>query len=338
MRVRKGVDRLPSGRYRYRLTENGLSLSFTEDRLLSAREARQRFTRMIAEAKDDSRKGTFGEASSRYIKGMGEAYSISTITFYSHHDKILKRDYPGFYRMPLGKISADDIQTIASDYGQGRAPLSVKSLIDYIQTVLHRNDIYLRQKIKIGQIKAEAHIPTAGEVKLIFEAVKDTDMEIPVKLAALGLRRAEICGLDINDFDGEYITIHRTRVMSDKGPVYQERTKTALSRRRVLLTEDLKNLIRERKEICNIYPTHLDRKFSAIVESLGIQKFTLHKLRHFYASQAHALGVPTAFIMRSGGWETPAVLERTYTHALADEQRRNDLVTVNFLDSLVTNP
>ena len=41
-------------------------------------------------------------------------------------------------------------------------------------------------------------------------------------------------------------------------------------------------------------------------------------LRHYCASIQHALGIPDAYIMQRGGWNSDAVLKQVYRHALSD--------------------
>lgn len=336
----KGVTKLPSGTYRYRLREGGKDYSFTDKRLLSQREIRERFTEIIGERRfvNDVNPMSFGTASKRFLNAINGPYSPATVAKYTYQDRTIESQFPDFYRSRMDKMSIDDLQRIANEYGVQRRSKTVSGLIEYIHIILHRNGIYIRGKVRYAQNdKRVPYCPTSEDVKRLFEAVKDTDLEIPVKLAALGLRRSEICGLTMSDFDGQYIHIHRTKIMTPHGPLIQERTKTPSSSRKVLLTHDLATLIKSRGVICKYRPDRLNKCLAAVLDANSMKRFTFHKLRHFYASQAHALGVPAAYIMRSGGWSTDLVLKSTYTHALDTEQEKNDRITTDFLDSLVTN-
>ena len=48
---------------------------------------------------------------------------------------------------------------------------------------------------------------------------------------------------------------------------------------------------------------------------LGLPHFSLHKLRHYFASSSHAMGIPDAVIMSMGGWKTEIVMKSVYRHA-----------------------
>ena len=47
-------------------------------------------------------------------------------------------------------------------------------------------------------------------------------------------------------------------------------------------------------------------------KKLGIQKFSIHKLRHFYPSILHLYGVPDKYAMKQGRWKTNQVLKDIY--------------------------
>lgn len=70
---------------------------------------------------------------------------------------------------------------------------------------------------------------------------------------------------------------------------------------------------------------HLEK----VEDKLGIPRFPLHKLQHYFASQMSALGVPEADILKMGGWETDHVMKTVYRHSMmekeAAEKLRNSL-------------
>ena len=55
---------------------------------------------------------------------------------------------------------------------------------------------------------------------------------------------------------------------------------------------------------------------------LGIPHFSLHKLRHYFASEMSALGVPEADILRMGGWETDHVMKSVYRHSMMEREEQ----------------
>ncbi len=55
-------------------------------------------------------------------------------------------------------------------------------------------------------------------------------------------------------------------------------------------------------------------------KELDIPHFSLHKLRHYFASEMSTLGVPDADILRLGGWETDSVMKSVYRHSMMEKE------------------
>ena len=69
-------------------------------------------------------------------------------------------------------------------------------------------------------------------------------------------------------------------------------------------------------------PLILSNRFRRAVKYSHVpNKFRFHDLRHYYASIAHALGVPDAYIMKTGGWKSEHVMKRVYREAMDDKMR-----------------
>lgn len=74
-------------------------------------------------------------------------------------------------------------------------------------------------------------------------------------------------------------------------------------------------------------PDRLTQKFKKAVK----EKYRFHDLRHYYASTAHYLGIPDAYIMANGGWKTDSVMKRVYREALPDKlKEQNDKIEQHF--------
>ena len=52
------------------------------------------------------------------------------------------------------------------------------------------------------------------------------------------------------------------------------------------------------------------------------QAFSIHALRHYYVSIAHVLGIPDAYVMKMGGWQTDYVMKRNYRSTLTDVEKK----------------
>ena len=64
---------------------------------------------------------------------------------------------------------------------------------------------------------------------------------------------------------------------------------------------------------------------TAYEDAAGLPHFSLHKLRHFFASYMHELGFSDKQIQAAGGWSTDMVMKRVYTHAMEMETAKKDM-------------
>ena len=79
--------------------------------------------------------------------------------------------------------------------------------------------------------KKSEYIPSAEDVKRIFAEVKGTRYEVPLSLAALGLRRSEICALEMSDLNGCELAINKAVVLNKNQEWTVKPTKTTDSTR-----------------------------------------------------------------------------------------------------------
>lgn len=115
-------------------------------------------------------------------------------------------------------------------------------------------------------------------------------------------------------------------------------TKTPDGQRTVWIPDSLVNLIQAHGYIYKGHPGSISRYLERLQDNLGIEHFSLHKLRHYYASMSHALGIPDSYIMAAGGWKSDNVLKGVYRHALKDRQKDMESKAINYLqNNLATN-
>lgn len=97
-------------------------------------------------------------------------------------------------------------------------------------------------------------------------------------------------------------------------------TKTTESTRDIIIPINLVKKIKEQGYVYKGSPGAITRYLGKIEDELGITRFPLHKLRHYFASEMSALGVPEADILRLGGWETDYVMKSVYRHSMMEKE------------------
>ena len=118
------------------------------------------------------------------------------------------------------------------------------------------------------------------------------------------------------------LTINKAKVESENGFEIKT-TKTTESTRVIQLPPDLANLIREQGFIYDGFLDGISRNLKRIQTDLGINHFSLHKLRHFFVSYAHnELKLSDEQIMKLGGWKTSNVMMTVYRHSMNDDETK----------------
>lgn len=309
------IEKLPSGSYRVRQQVDGRRISITLPYKPTKKEAQQLI--------DDKRTGkdklklTFDAAATQYINGKRNTLSPSTIRGYES----LRKNMPeNISHALIGGLSAWDIQKYINDLSADHSPKTVRNHHGFISSVLDafRPDFVLHTNLPQKE-KKSIYLPTDAEIKKIFEYVSGTKYEIAFRLACYGLRRSEICALTPADLDGDVLTISKAMVQNESYEWVVKTTKTVDSTRTVILDDGLCDLIRQSESIYSGNPHNLYDHLQLVLRDLGIAPFSFHVLRHYYASTAHAMGMPDAVIMATGGWKTDHVMKSVYRHEKRDQ-------------------
>ena len=181
-----------------------------------------------------------------------------------------------------------------------------------------------------GVSSKRVHVPTELEVKGLLQIFRNTELEVPIMLAAYGgLRRGEICALRMSDIDGDFVHVSRSVVRDQLGEWVTKDPKTASSVRSVLLPHFVIERIQVQGYITHLLPSQVSNRFWKKQRNLGIPPYCFHSLRHFHASYLHYLNIPDAYIMQRGGWSTPSVMQSIYRHALEDKVTPTDIFAVS---------
>jgi len=282
--------------------------------------------------------------------------TIKLITYASYVDAVEKRIKPYFREqgITLSGLQASDIQRFYTIQLERVKPTTVI----YYHAVIHRalkyavkTDLILSNPAdKVDRPRKEAF--QAGfydkdELNALFEAVKGSQLEIPVMLAGFyGLRRSEVLGLkwDAIDFNNNTITIRHTittfKVDGKQVTVASDTTKTKSSMRTLplvpLFRERLLALKSEQQEnrrlsgksynmryidyICVdeigdlTAPNYVTGAFPKLLERNGLRHIRFHDLRHSCASMLLSNGVAMKQIQEWLGHSDFSTTANIYAH------------------------
>lgn len=308
--------------YRIRQTVNGERYSITVPYKPSKKEAFD-----LIQDKINHRVNTqisFDDAAKQYIKVKSNVLSPSTIRGYN---TILRNIPDKFKAYDINEINDFTVQKLINDYSSDHEPKSVRNLNGFISAVIRLFIPSMVFHITLPQKKRKSpYTPSVDDVKRLLDESADTEYYVALYLAVMSLRRSEICALTIDDLsDDNMLTINKALVPSDDGYVLKETPKTDASYRTVVIPDDVAGRIREQGYVFKYQPQAIDQYIRRTLPKLGIPQFSVHKLRHFFASYAHDLGYSDAQIQKMGGWATDNVMKAVYRHAMEMDEAKKSI-------------
>lgn len=327
------IEKLPSGSFRIRKMYQGKTYTVVTDYKPTQKEALQLLAAELDKVQETKKRMTFKAAAEQYIETKENVLSPSTIREYTG---TVKRLSPDFVDKNLSDITAVDIQKEINLHAKTKSPKTVRNYHGFISSVLKTFRPNLTISTTLPQkTKSEPYIPTDEDVKQVIQASVGTNYEIAIMLACYGMRRSEICALTLDDINDNIVTINKAKVLDKNKKWVIKTTKTEDSSREIWIPDELVAKIREKGSIYDGHPNDISDYLDALQTKLGIPHFSVHKLRHYYASMSHSLGIPDVYIMKAGGWKSDNVLKNVYRHAMKDKEFEMQQFAGEYLKDLI---
>ena len=265
------------------------------------------------------------DAFERYIASKENILSPNTIRVYNN---IRRAHLQDIMHCKVQTLTMEQIQTAINITAATASPKTVRNVNGLLSAVLKmfRPDFHLSTSLPQKKPN-ELYIPDDNDIRTLMNAVKDTEMEVPVLLAAFGpMRRGEICALTSDDINGNIVSVTKAVAMDKDGKIVIKAPKNVSSYREIEYPDFvIAKLTNIEGKITTISPAHISRRFKVILKNNNIPEFRFHDLRHYNVSILHALNVPDKYIMARGGWRTNYTMNNVYNHALKSKQSEYDI-------------
>lgn len=320
------IEKLPSGSYRIVQMVNGKKYSATVKEKPSQKEAieilAQKFTELAP-----AYKGTFRKAAESYVAAKENVLSPKTIREY---DKMVDRLPAWFVDLPLENITQERIQVCVNEMAIKLAPKTVKDRHGFISAVLGLYRPEMKISTSLPQMgRNEAAVPLTEDVNKLLSYIKEHEANyyVAVVLACYSLRRSEICALTVDDIEGNLVHVNKALVENKNNEWVIKSTKTTMSERDIYIPEDIADLIRQQGYVYKGFPGQISKCINRCQKKLGLPEYSLHKLRHYFASRLMELNVDQKTIQELGGWNGDQTVKRIYQHSLAmkSEKRKKQI-------------
>ncbi len=330
------IEKRPNGKYRARITHNGKVYRKTFDRKPTKSDEVE-FIKELSERekKEKEEKDSFKKCAENYIKNKRNVLSPKTIKEYK---SALKNLPEWFCDMRISDITQSEINILVNELSEKNKPKTIRNKHGFVSAVLsvYAPEFVLRTKLPQKE-ENTVYVPSTDDIKRIVDYVKgDEQFEIPILLACYGLRRSEICALTIDDLDGTTLKINKAVVSNDKNEFVEKTTKTESSAREIEIGKYLADLIRERGYIYQGHPGSILKHLHMVQRKLGIEKFPLHKMRHYFASKMLTI-TDKKTVQKMGGWKTSYTMDKVYAHSLKEEEEKAKKAAVKLFDETIFN-
>jgi integrase len=299
---------------------NGITYRVSLDYKPTNKEAQLIISEKIsADDPSGDRRDTFAKSAEKYLQIKSNVLSPSTIRGYN---TIIRSISTRFMNTKTCDITQELIQKEINDYSASHSPKSTRNLHGFISAVLTVYKPSLRISTTLPQKrKYESYTPSEDDVKRILNDASGTKYEIPFRLGCYGMRRGEICAITDADLNENLLHIDKSKVLTEDGTwIIKPFPKTTESERTIYIDDELADLIRKQGYAYKEHPERLSKALKRIQKRLKMPEFRFHDLRAYYASMAHAMGVPDAYIMANGGWSSTNILNRVYKRTFTDKQ------------------
>lgn len=270
-------------------------------------------------------------------------------TSYGYRNIISLHLAPSLGPVPLSDLSPLQIQSYFSTLlQQGLSPNTVRKHDTLLRTALKRAvDLRLLTDNPMSAVfPPQSRAPkytyyAPQQLRILFQAVQGSMLELPVKLAAyLGLRRSEITGLrwQCVDFQEQIIVIQEVRTAVG-GQEVTKLPKTRSSIRKLSFggARDLMELLQRLHAKAQpapsafvllnaqgnpVSPDALSQALLNVVRKHHLPPITLHGLRHSFASVANSQGATVYDISHALGHSSIVVTSKIYIHLFQQAERR----------------
>lgn len=318
------IEKLPSGNYRVQKQINGKRHSFTFNHKPTQRELLEHFACV---SDTNNKRMTFKDASLSYIEARSN--TLSPATYREYHGTV-KRLSEAFTGILVDDITANDVQREINRLAVNKSPKTVRNYHGFIASILaeFRPNLVLHTHLPMNN-KKTPYIPSHDDIRALLDYAAGTQYEVAILLGCASLRRGEICALTMDDIEGNTIHITKDMVLDINKEWVVKPPKTPQSIRDIVVPDRVIEAI-QLNGLYQGHPNSISDWMDKAEKTLGLQHYSLHKCRHYFASASHEAGISDADIMRAGGWKTDHVMKTVYRHSLSkDNSAVSDAVFKN---------
>lgn len=323
------IEKISQHNYRITKMYKGKRYHMNLSRKPSKSEAERLIWQIIEAAPEVGHYQSFETAANVYMDSKSNILSPSSLRGYK---SMLRNISDEFKHKPISMIGQLDIQNLINDYAGTHSAKSTRNLNGFIGSVIRSVAPSSNFKITLPQKEhRDFYVPEDDDIDAILNYCAGTKYEIALWLATYGLRRGEICAFTTSDIDKDnIITVNKALVEDDNGNWHIKTTKTTESTRRLKVSDYVASLIRDLPDgnVYDGYPNSIIRYLNRVQDALGIDRFPLHIMRHYFASSAREV-MPDSYVEKLGGWKAGSKIMKSVYDYRKEKQTREAYDSLN---------
>lgn len=310
------ITKLPSGAYFCRVRIGGVDYAITDrdyDKVYAEAVA---YKKGIIKAQRQPERVTVKTALERYINERSNLLSPATLREYT---RTMNTDLAPLHKLTVDAvIHSRTLQRFVNEYAIEHKPKTVRNTYGLLASALTNAGADMSGvKVSLPEVRRpRLRTPTEADIRRLVAEVRGTELETPVLLAAFGsLRRSEICALTRDDVTAVGVWVTKALVQDKNKKWVIKQTKERSSDRHAMLPPEVIAKLKETppgERITQLSPNAVSHRFDHVVKRLGVPRFRFHDLRSYWATVAHAMGMPDYYIMQNGGWSTMETPRKHY--------------------------
>lgn len=261
---------------------------------------------------------TVAEAIDGYIRAKEAVLSPTTVRGYR---SLEKNYFKTIGAKRISRLTTQDIQHWISDLAGKVSPKTVSNVYGFFMPIIcFYSPGTTFPGIKLPQKKKRRPVaPSDAQVVALYQAASPNLKKAIALEAFTSMRRSEACALTYGDITDGVAHIQRAMVRGTHGWVVKQIPKTSDSDRFTRIPQQILDLIgtgEPDERVVPITPDTVTELFCRLRDSLGMT-VRYHDLRHYYASIAAVLQIPTSYVESFGGWRPGSrVLAGTYQNTI----------------------
>lgn len=334
------ATQLPSGSWFCRVRMKGIDQCITAPTKKEAERAALAVKEGFIQKQNEPM--TVAKAYEKYIEAKEGVLSPSTIAGY----KCLSANtFQELMPLRLDALNQKIVQTAVSNMARSKSPKYVRNAYGLFTAVLSMFYPSLELNTRMPQKqKIEKRIISDTEIQKIMQAVKGSEIELPVLMGMwMGMRMSEVIGADYQDIHGNTLNICRALVKDYDGKLVEKSPKSYAGFRKVEIPDYILGLMKKTGnttgKIVRLSGSTIYERFCDALERNNIAHCKFHDLRHANAAVMARLGVEAKYAMARNGWETEQMYNDVYSYVMDDKmQEVNARIDDYFLKKMGAEP